>query len=84
MVGTVGHSCYIEKEDCTYLFFYCIIILIGVSQERERQGLYEVDKDSKLDKEENCCYSGNGADSVNGVLLRYRNRDHRIQPENRL
>lgn len=78
MVGTVRHSCYIKKEDCTYLFFYCIIILIGVSGGRERQGLYDVDKDSKLDKEANRCNSGNGADTANGVLLCHRNRDHRI------
>ena len=78
MVGTVRHSCYIPRKDCTYLFFYCIIILIGVSRERERQGLYEVDKDSKLDKEANRCNSGNGADSADGVLLCHRNRDHRI------
>lgn len=52
--------------------------LIGVSGERERQGLYEMDKDSKLDKEENRCNSGNGADSADGVLLCHRNGDYRI------
>lgn len=46
--------------------------------ERERQGLYEMDKDSKLDKEENRCNSGNGADSAVGVLLCHRNGDYRI------
>lgn len=46
--------------------------------ERERQGLYEMDKDSKLDKEENRCNSGNGADSADGVLLCHRNGDYRI------
>lgn len=51
---------------------------MGVSGERERQGLYEMDKDSKLDKEENRCNSGNGADSADGVLLCHRNGDYRI------
>lgn len=67
-----------SEKDCTYLFFYCIIILIGVSGERERQGLYEVDKDSKLDKEEDCCNSGNGTDSSDGILLCHQNGDRSI------
>lgn len=40
--------------------------------------LYEMDKDSKLDKEENRCNSGNGADSADGVLLCHRNGYYRI------